>query len=72
MEYAKPLLIISGDTHKFNASKPFKKDGITLENVQLLQVFGSKEGPGPNKRWLRVNVDTNTKEVFSVDIMEIL
>ncbi len=53
-----------GDTHFFKLDKPLIKQSDLIENFTRLETFGS-----PNVHWVRVTVDPNAREVFTVHPM---
>ena len=63
IKFDKPVLFIHGDSHKFRVDKPLKiKEGEKpiLEKFNRLESFGA-----PNPYWVKVNVSTDTKDLFS-------
>ena len=58
------VLFVHGDTHFFKLDKPLIKQDDLLENFTRLETFGS-----PNVHWVRVTVDPNAREVFTVHPM---
>jgi hypothetical protein len=63
-EFAKPVLIIHGDTHRQRVDQPLRdpRSGKPLTNVTRLETHGS-----PWLGWTMVKVDTATPEVFSFE-----
>ena len=59
--FAGQVLVVHGDTHFFKMDKPLYGPLNTLTNLTRVQTFGS-----PNNHWVRVTVDTQTPEVFTV------
>lgn len=58
--FAKPVLIVHGDRHRFVVDKPLRQNRQLIYNVTRLMVFGDAEVHG-----VMVNVDTSDPEVFS-------
>jgi hypothetical protein len=60
--FARPVLVIVGDTHLFRIDKPITaaRSGRNLENVLRLEVPGSA-----NIHWVRVGVDPARRGLFS-------
>jgi len=62
LAFRKSVLLIHGDSHYFRWDKPFDdENGFDRVNLWRLETFGS-----PNPHWVEVRVDTDRKEVFSV------
>jgi len=59
-EFAKPVLVIHGDRHRFIIDKPLYQNRQLIYNVTRLMVFGDQEVQG-----VQINVDTDDPEVFS-------
>jgi len=71
LTYKVPTLHIFGDSHRFTIDQPYKIDNKTIEHIVRLQVFGFFDRDNlfdPQIKWVRVNVDTETDEVFSFDV----
>jgi len=64
--YAKPVAYVHGDSHYFRIDKPFQNAlGQRLENFTRVETFGDHQENGNNDvHWLKVVVDTRTREVF--------
>jgi hypothetical protein len=58
------VLFVHGDTHFFKLDKPLIKQSDLIENFTRLETFGS-----PNVHWVRVTIDPNAREVFTVHPM---
>ena len=58
------VLFVHGDTHFFKLDKPLIKQDNLIENFTRLETFGS-----PNVHWVRVTVDANSRDVFTVHPM---
>ncbi len=56
--FKKPVLLIYGDSHKYQITRPLSKKA---SNVRALQVFGAKQ-----MHAVKVMVDTNKQEVFAI------
>lgn len=54
------VVLVHGDTHYFKIDKPLIDATHLLPNFTRVQTFGS-----PNVHWLRVTVDTSSRDVFS-------
>jgi pimeloyl-ACP methyl ester carboxylesterase len=59
-EFAKPVLVIHGDRHRFVVDKPLRQNRQLIYNVTRLMVFGDTELHGA-----LINVDTDDPDVFS-------
>jgi len=64
--FGKPVLLIHGDSHEFRIDKPFTsadpgKQGVVLDNVTRLEVFGA-----PDVHAVRIMVDLNRSSVFGI------
>jgi hypothetical protein len=59
--YAGQILLVHGDTHFFKLDKPLIDQEHLIPNITRLQTFGS-----PNIHWVRVSVDTTSRNVFTV------
>jgi hypothetical protein len=62
--YARPILVIMGDTHTFRIDKPLigARSGRILENILRLEVPGDT-----NVHWVRVKVDPAKRGLFSFE-----
>lgn len=58
--FAGQVVIVHGDTHYFKIDKPLAKATSMIPNLTRVQTFGS-----PNLHWIKVDVDTSTRDVFS-------
>ena len=65
--FQRPVAYVHGDSHYFRVDKPFlDSKGRRLENFTRVETFGDNQGNGTNDvQWLRVDVDTGSREVFS-------
>lgn len=63
LEFGKPVVLAHGDSHYFRVDKPMKgsHSNRRIENVTRVETFGADD-----VHWLRVVVDPNSPEVFSV------
>lgn len=59
-EFARPILIIHGDRHRFVVDKPLRQNRQLISNVTRVMVFGDADVHG-----VKINVDTDKPEVFS-------
>jgi hypothetical protein len=61
--FAKPVLLVHGDTHRFRVDRPLvdPTSRARVGNLTRVEVFGT-----PRLGWVRVNVDTQSPEVFDV------
>lgn len=59
--YQGQVLLVHGDTHFFKLDKPLYSPSRVLKNLTRLQTFGS-----PSLHWVRVSVNVNSPEVFTV------
>ena len=59
-EFAKPILIVHGDRHRFVVDKPLRQNRQLIPNVTRLMVFGDVEVHG-----VKITVDTDNPDVFS-------
>ena len=55
------VLLVHGDTHFFKMDKPLYSPSKVLPNLTRLQTFGS-----PVNHWVKVSVDAESPEVFTV------
>lgn len=58
--YSGQIVLVHGDTHYFKIDKPLKDATRLLSNLTRVQTFGS-----PNIHWVRVTVDTASRDVFT-------
>jgi len=58
--FAGQVVIVHGDTHYFKIDKPLANATSLIPNLTRVQTFGS-----PNVHWIKVSVDTSSREVFS-------
>lgn len=67
IRFRRPVLYVHGDSHYFRIDSPFLDgQGRRLENFTRLETFGNNPNNGNNDvRWVKVNVDARTREVFS-------
>jgi Calcineurin-like phosphoesterase len=67
--FAKPVLLLEGDSHVFIADKPLEKGnplhGVTINVPNLTRIVVQGSTTTPRTEWLRVHVDPATPEVFS-------
>lgn len=59
--YGKPVVLSHGDSHYMRIDKPVREAGAAVPNITRVETFGSAD-----YHWLRVEVDPNSAEVFSV------
>lgn len=62
--YSGQILLVHGDTHYFKVDKPLIDPANMVTNVTRLETFGS-----PHIHWVRVGVDTASRNVFSIQPM---
>ena len=61
MDYGRPVVLAVGDTHIFRVDKPlYDENGALVTNFTRLEVFGH-----PDVHWVRVDVDADSRSVFS-------
>jgi len=67
--FRKPVAYVHGDSHYFRVDKPFlDAQGRRLENFTRVETFGDNQANGNNDvHWLKVNIDANSREVFSYE-----
>jgi len=67
IQFRRPVAYVHGDSHYFRIDSPFlDAQGRRLENFTRLETFGNNPNNGNNDvRWVKVNVDARTREVFS-------
>jgi hypothetical protein len=59
--YARPVLLIHGDTHVFRVDKPLQRaGGRVVDHFTRLEVFGD-----PDLHWVRVRVDPAASSPFA-------
>lgn len=58
--FAGQVVIAHGDTHYFKIDKPLANATTLIPNLTRVQAFGS-----PNVHWIKVSVDTASRDVFS-------
>jgi len=60
--FAKPVVLVHGDSHVSRVDKPFQDPatGQTLENFTRVETFGS-----PDVHWVRATVNPNDPKVFT-------
>ena len=58
--FAGQVVIVHGDTHFFKIDKPLTNATTLLANLTRVQTFGS-----PNVHWIKVSVDTASRDVFT-------
>lgn len=62
--YDGQVVLVHGDTHFFKVDKPLYGQANLLRNFTRVETFGS-----PNVHWVKVNVDSNSRNVFSFEPM---
>lgn len=61
--FAKPVLVVHGDTHRYQLDRPLKDEaGEPVGNVTRLEVYGS-----PDLGWVRVTIDPARAELFRIE-----
>jgi hypothetical protein len=65
--FGKPVAYIHGDSHYFRIDRPFlDANGARIQNFTRVETFGDHQENGDNDvHWLKVFVDTSSREVFS-------
>lgn len=66
-EFARPVMLVHGDTHWFRVDKPMsdpRRPGKNLENLTRVETFGS-----PFVHWVKIRVDISLPFVFTVKEM---
>jgi hypothetical protein len=58
--YKGQVVLVHGDTHYFKLDKPLANATHMLANFTRLETFGS-----PNVHWVKVDVDANSRDVFT-------
>ncbi len=64
VSFAKPVLVVHGDSHYFRVDKPLMREGSardSVENFTRLEVFGAS-----NMHAVRVDVDPASRQVFQI------
>ncbi|WP_455221599.1 metallophosphoesterase [Kaarinaea lacus] len=61
IDYGKPVVLAHGDSHYFRVDKPAMVNSGFLKNFTRVETFGSS-----NVHWLRVSVNPNSEEVFTI------
>ena len=59
--FGKPVVLAHGDTHYMRVDKPVRINGTAIPNLTRVETFGDSD-----YHWLRVVVDVDSREVFSV------
>jgi hypothetical protein len=59
--FGKPVVLAHGDSHYMRVDKPVRSGGAAIPNMTRVETFGDAD-----YHWLRVVVDPNSPEVFSV------
>ena len=59
VNYDRPIVLVHGDTHRFQIDKPLRQEGEEISNFTRVETFGS-----PNVHWLRAEIDPNSDNVF--------
>lgn len=59
--FDRPVVLAHGDSHYMRLDKPVRSGGVAVPNITRVENFGSGD-----YHWLRVVVDPNSAEVFSV------
>jgi hypothetical protein len=68
--FRKPVAYVHGDSHYFRVDKPFlSADGLRLENFTRIETFGNSAGTNNDVQWVKVNVDSSSRDVFSFQPM---
>jgi hypothetical protein len=67
IDFKRPVAYVHGDSHYFRIDKPFlNSTGQRLENFTRVETFGDHQENGLNDvHWLKVLVDSRTREVFA-------
>jgi hypothetical protein len=67
--YAKPVLLLQGDSHAYVSDKPLENGstahGVTITVPNLSRVVVQGSTTKPLTEWLRVHVDASTPAVFT-------
>jgi hypothetical protein len=64
-DWAKPVLLIHGDGHKYHFDQPFKLKGAVIPNVTRLEVPGASD-----VRAVKVTIDLEKEKVFSTELLK--
>ena len=69
--FRRPVAYVHGDSHYHRIDKPFQDaSGKRLENFTRVETFGDNAQNGNNDvHWLKVTVDSRSREVFSYQAM---
>ena len=59
--FGKPVMLAHGDSHYMRVDKPLRISGTAIPNLTRVETFGDSD-----YHWLRVVVDPDSREVFSV------
>ena len=62
--FAGQVVLVHGDTHFFKVDKPLINQANLLTNFTRVETFGS-----PNIHWVKVSVDSNSRNVFKFEPM---
>ena len=65
--FGKPVVAVHGDSHYFRIDKPLlDAGGRRVQNFTRVETFGDhQENDNNDVQWVRIDVDTRTREVFS-------
>ena len=64
--FARPVAYVHGDSHYFRIDKPLlDSKGNRVTNFTRVETFGDHQPSLGDVNWLKVNVDPNSREVFS-------
>lgn len=65
--FGKPVAYVHGDSHYFRVDRPFlDANGARIQNFTRVETFGDhQENNNNDVQWLRVTVDSSSREVFS-------
>jgi hypothetical protein len=65
--FGRPVVVVHGDSHYFRIDKPLlDAAGRRVQNFTRVETFGDHPENGNNDvQWVRVDVDTRAREVFS-------
>lgn len=68
--FRKPVAYVHGDSHYFRIDKPLlNASGLRLENFTRVETFGNAAGSNNDVQWIKVNVDSRSRDVFSFQPM---
>jgi hypothetical protein len=68
--FRKPVAYVHGDSHYFRIDKPLlNANGLRLENFTRVETFGNAAGTNNDVQWVKVNVDSRSRDVFSYQPM---